>query len=253
MAEDFFISVNDDKVDLKFAFNSLRGLDDAFLNGLVEMIVGRQYAVANGMGVTDEELQRAVDEYRYLTGLESADAFNQYLKDRRISLLAFQSAMEGLLLRGKITDAVPEDLVDAYIAENQLNLEQAEIYHIRLDDEDTAQEIKSLLDEGEENFLALAYEHSKDAGTAKKGGYVGGLLRRQMTAEIEAAVFNAAAGEVVGPIKTKHGYNLFKVASLIKPDKNDPALRTSVKQELMAQKIGELSAKAKVACSLYED
>ena len=252
MSEEFFVAVNDDKVDLKLALNCFRGLDDSFLNGVVEMIAGRQFAAVSGIEVTDEELQRAVDEYRYLIRMESADAFNQYLKDRKISLPAFEAGMENELLRNKTVDAVPDDEVDAYFAENQLNMEKVELYHIRLEDEDTAQEVKSLLDEGEENFLALAFEHSKDVDTAKQGGYVGALGRKEMTAEIEAAVFSAAEGDLVGPIKTEQGYNLFKVRAFIKPDKSDTRLRSEVKLDLLNQKIAAMVAKAKVDCSLYE-
>ena len=252
MSEEFFVAVNDDKVDLKLALNCFRGLDDSFLNGVVEMIAGRQFAAVSGIEVTDEELQRAVDEYRYLIRMESADAFNQYLKDRKISLPAFEAGMENELLRNKTVDAVPDDEVDAYFAENQLNMEKVELYHIRLEDEDTAQEVKSLLDEGEENFLALAFEHSKDVNTAKKGGYVGALGRKQMVAELEAAVFSAAEGDVVGPIKTENGYNLFKVGGFIKPDKTNSKLRMLVKAELYQKQVADQHANSKVECSLYE-
>ena len=103
MGEELFISINGDKVDLKTAFNILRGLDDSFLNCIREMIILRQYGLANDLAVTDSELQKAVDEYRYLMGLESAEAFKQHLNDRKISLLSFQSAMENVLLRGRKT------------------------------------------------------------------------------------------------------------------------------------------------------
>jgi parvulin-like peptidyl-prolyl isomerase len=252
MGEELFISINGDKVDLKTAFNILRGLDDSFLNCIREMIILRQYGLANDLAVTDSELQKAVDEYRYLMGLESAEAFKQHLNDRKISLLSFQSAMENVLLRGKAIDAVSDEEVDAYIAENKLSMEKAELYNICLEDKNTAQEIKTLLDDGEENFLALAYEHSKDESTAVMGGYMGKLGRKSMAAEVEAAVFSASVGDVIGPIKTEQGYNLFKVIAFVRPDKSDNKLRTSIKQAIISKKLAGLNASADVESSLDE-
>ncbi len=251
MSDNGFVKVNDEKLDLTFALNCQRGLEDDSLSSLFGMIAGRQYAQANNIAVSDEELQRAVDEFRYLMGLEATEAFNQYLKDRQIGLLPLQIAMENVLLQSKAAAAIPDDEVDAVIAENQLTLEEVELYHIRVDDEDTAQEIKSLLDE-DENFLALAWEHSQDEETRKQGGYIGLLGRQDMIGEIEAEVFNAEPGAIIGPMKTEAGYNIFKVERLVKPDREDPKLRDEIKMDLLNEKVATLLDKADVDCSLFE-
>jgi parvulin-like peptidyl-prolyl isomerase len=253
MGDDFYISVNGDKVDLKSALNYLRGLDDTLLNDIVEMIAGRQYSLEKGINVSEDELQKAVNEFRYLTGLETIEAFNQYLKDRRISVLSFQTAMQNLLLRGKIAATVSDDDIDAHFAENQLSMEQVQLYHIRMDDLDAAEEIKSLLVEEDENFLAMACEHSKDTETAIMGGYIGWLHRDEMIAEIEAAVFVAAKGDIVGPVKTEEGFNVFKVAGFAKINKNDPELRETIRQGIVEDRLAELVETAKVECSLFEN
>ena len=251
MGENGFVKVNGENLDLTFALNCQRGLDDDSLSGLLGMIAGRQYARDNNIAVSNEELQRAVDEFRYLMGLEATEAFNQYLKDRHIGLLPLQIAMENVLLQTKAAAAIPEEEVDAVIAENQLAMEEVELYHIRVDDEDTAQEIKALLDE-DENFLSLAWEHSQDEETRKKGGYLGLLGRQDMIGEIEAAVFSAEPGAIIGPMKTEIGYNIFKVEQLVKPDREDTKLREEIKMELLNEKVGILLDKADIECSLFE-
>lgn len=252
MGENFFISVDGDTVDLQFALNTLRAFHDGFLADLVSTLVIRQYAAEQGIVVSDKELQTAVNEYRYLNKWESAEVFRQALQERHLSVEVFQTGMENLLLRNKAADALSEDEVDAYLAEHQLEMEQVELYSIRVEDEDTAQEIKSLLVEDGGNFLALAEEYSRDEATKRLGGYVGQLGRKDMTGEIEAAVFNAQEGEVVGPIKTKHGYNLFKVAKFHIPRKDDQNLQQAIKTILFDAKIRDLVAKAKIQCSLFE-
>ncbi|KPA17247.1 peptidyl-prolyl cis-trans isomerase [Candidatus Magnetomorum sp. HK-1] len=252
MSNDYSFIINDDSIDLAKAFNCLRGFDDTLLNDLIQIIIGRQYAKEKGFNVSNEELQIAVDEFRYLKGMESAASFINYLKNRKISLLSFQNAMENILLVNKLIDAISDEETDAYITKNQLKFEKVELYNIRLDNEDTASEIKELLDDEEMSFPALAYEHSLDEESKKRGGYIGFLSRDEMTAKIEAAVFKASEGDIIGPYKTQNGYNIFMVNKFYKPEKDDPDLRLSIKEKLLQAKLEELMKSAKIKCPFYE-
>jgi len=252
MNKNFFLTVNNDTVDLKSAINTLRGLEDTIIVDLIQIVITRQLAKERGIIVTDEELQTAVDEFRYLKNMETADAFNKYLADRKIGLSAFQNSMENILLKNKLIDSVSDDVVDAYIVENQLSMEKVELFNIRLDNEDTANEIKNLLDDDDVSFQSLAYEYSLDESSKIKGGYVGFLSRKDMTAEIEAAVFNAPEGKVIGPYKTTNGYNIFMVNKHIKPDKDDPELRLEIKSELLYMELNKQTIYADIKCSLFE-
>ncbi len=245
------ININDYSTDLKPSLDALRALDNSFTRSIVDPLITNIIASSKGVEVTDHELQTAIDEYRYITKFESAEQFNQHLKDIQVSLDAFQLSIENILLRNKIIDSVSDSEIDAYIAENQLSMERVEFNSMRLSDENQAQEIKQLVVEDDESFLALAEEHSKDETTAKKGGYVGLLSRSDLTAEIEAAVFGASEGDVIGPIKTDAGYNLFKIIKFHKPHKDDSTLRWEIKEMIFQQELDDYFENADISCDLF--
>ncbi|MEE9225101.1 MAG: peptidylprolyl isomerase [Bacteroidota bacterium] len=73
-----------------------------------------------------------------------------------------------------------------------------------------AKELKKFLAAGEE-FSTLAIVHSKDPGSAARGGDLGWFGKGRMVKEFEEAAFKARVGQVVGPVKTQFGLHLIKV------------------------------------------
>ncbi len=50
-----------------------------------------------------------------------------------------------------------------------------------------------------------------EAGTKDQGGDLGEVARGELLANLDTAVFNAAAGDVLGPIETRSGWHVLKV------------------------------------------
>ncbi len=61
------------------------------------------------------------------------------------------------------------------------------------------------------DFAALAATHSEDPGSKDKGGDLGWFGRGQMVEEFEQAVFGAAPGDIVGPVRSQFGYHVITV------------------------------------------
>ena len=57
----------------------------------------------------------------------------------------------------------------------------------------------ALLEDEPTLFAELAREHSLDLDSKFKGGYMGKVLRGALPNEVEAKIFNAAEGELLGP------------------------------------------------------
>ena len=64
------------------------------------------------------------------------------------------------------------------------------------------------------DFAALAKTHSDDPGSKEKGGDLGPVLRGQMVAPFEDAVFSMEEGEIRGPVETQYGYHIIKLTEL---------------------------------------
>ena len=72
--------------------------------------------------------------------------------------------------------------------------------------EKVAQEAK-----GGAPFEGLVQQYSADPGSAQRGGDLGYFKKGMMVKPFEEAAFAAAAGQVVGPVKSDFGYHIIKV------------------------------------------
>src|SRR5262249_3989339 len=154
------------------------------------------------------------------------------------------TALDAMLLRNKVRNAIPASQVAAYFAEHRAEFERVELYSIRVATREQAQELYAQITEEGANFHVLAMEHSTDEATRPVGGYVGRLARKDVTAAIEAAVFQAQTGDIVGPLQTEHGYNLFKVSAVHKADLE--AERDGIHMQLFADLLARLKAEATI-------
>src|SRR5262249_49901328 len=192
----------------------------------------------------------AADEWRYQHGLETVDKLNVWLTSNHQTTLSLQTALDAMLLRNKVRNAIPASQIAAYFAEHRSEFERVELYSIRVATREQAQELYAQITEEGANFHVLAMEHSTDEATRHLGGYVGVLVRKDVTAAIEAAVFQARAGDIVGPLQTDHGYNLFKVSTVHKAELE--AGKDGIQMQLLADLLARLKAEATIRYPILE-
>ena len=237
-------TVNGEPIDTAAALRQSIFYNESFLQDAVTNEVIRQYADKAGISNTDAELQLAVDEVRYSRGLESADAGRQWMRENHQTLLSLQNAIDLMLLRNKVRAAIPAAEVQAHYAEHKLEYEAVDLYSIRVDSQGKAAELQSQITDEGANFHVLAMEHSQDEASRHLGGYVGRLTRAEMTGDVAAAVFATRPPDLIGPIKTEHGWNLFKAAKTHRPTLAESEGR--IRLELMQQLIDKLVDEATI-------
>ena len=167
------------------------------------------------------------------------------------NLLSIQNEMDYQLLRNKVRASIPNEEVEAYFAEYQLEFDQVELYSIRVSTEEKAEELLAKMEEEEDNFHLLAMQYSEDSESNLKAGYIGKVGRSDVTAEIESAIFVAQQGDVVGPVKTEKGYNLFKIANLY-PSTLEEA-KDAIRDKLFEKLEAQLLDRADINYPLLED
>ncbi len=117
---------------------------------------------------------------------------------------------------------IPEEELEAFYNDNQDDFtrdEQVRARHIllRITPDRPDEQARSMLDdvrrriEAGEDFATLAREISEDESNNTRGGNLGYFGRGQMVGAFEEAAFNAAAGELLAPVKTEFGYHLIEV------------------------------------------
>ena len=182
-----------------------------FLHSLADQVLIRQAATQQGIEVSDEELQAAADQFRTRHELHKAAELLKWLADRHLSLAVWESLLEEEILTDKLRAKLTDGTVELHFAQNKLSFEAATISRIVVATESLAKELRSQILEEDADFYALARQHSIDAATRPASGYAGVVRREDLVSTLEAAIFGAVIGAVVGPFKTEAGWELVKV------------------------------------------
>jgi peptidylprolyl isomerase len=171
--------------------------------GIMEQIVRDKLTVRaakkQGIPLPADEIQQRADQFRRVLGLHRATDMNNYLDALGVSLDEFEAFITDSLYQEKMMAQVCSDrAVQEYFKLNSPKFDSIEISHIVVDSEGKAKEMISYLRDDPDSFAEMAREHSI-ADTREKGGSIGKVLRGQLRGDIEAKVFNAAPGDLLGP------------------------------------------------------
>lgn len=159
-----------------------------------------KYEVTDEM--IDEEIELAKEQFGenfdmvlQQSGFESEEDYADVLY---LSLLQEQALAEDI----EITDEEIEQRYDRSKTE-------IDAQHILVADEETANEVKKKLDDGED-FGELAAEYSTD-GSAQDEGKLGYFTAGSMVPEFEDAAYNMEVGEISDPVESQYGFHIIKV------------------------------------------
>lgn len=222
-----------------------------FLQEAINAAIIRQEAARHAIEVSDEELQSAADEFRAAHDLFDVASTEAWLAARRLSFEDWEAFIEGNVLRQKLCDAITADKIEQHFAVNKLSFDAAELSRLVVPDEDIARELRVQIIEEGADFHSLARSYSIDAATRLAGGYAGRVVRAEMEAAVESAVFGAQTGNVVGPFKLEDGWHLIKIESLHRAELDD-VLRETIKAEVFAEWFDERLRRARIKIPLLE-
>jgi foldase protein PrsA len=71
--------------------------------------------------------------------------------------------------------------------------------------------------QGKRDFKKVAKKYSIDEASKANGGELTGVAKRQQERALDAAVFKAKRGQLVGPVKTQFGWYVFEVTKVTPP------------------------------------
>ncbi len=186
---------------------------------LVEQMVRDRLVVhaAKRQGLTPapEEVQERADQFRRVLGLHRAADTNRYLSSLGVSLDEFEAFITDSLYQEKMMEKVCDSRsVEEYFRLNSPLFDSVEVRHMLLEGIGEAREMMSVLRDDPDSFEEMAREHSV-AETQAQGGVIGKVMRGTLRADIEAKVFNAAPGELLGPFPSADGaqFEIFSVGA----------------------------------------
>lgn len=182
--------------------------------GLIEQLVRDKLTVKAakkaGVPLAPQEIQERADQFRRVQGLHRAADMNNYLNALGVSLDEFEVFITDSLYQEKMMAQVcNEKAVEEYFHLNSPKFDSIEVSHIVMDAENKAKEMMSVLRDDPDSFDEMAREHSI-ADTREQGGRIGKVLRGSLKTDIEAKVFNAAVGDLLGPFPS-HDKSFFEI------------------------------------------
>ncbi|GGD64156.1 peptidylprolyl isomerase [Caballeronia grimmiae] len=211
------VRIDDEVVDVG-EFIRLLKLNGQF-DGLIEQLVRDKLTVRAAkkarIELTADEIQTRADQFRRIRGLHRAADMNNYLDALNVSLDEFEVFITDTLYQEKMLENVgTQPAIEEYFQLNSPKFDSIEVSHIVLDTEGSAKEMISYLSDDPDSFADMAREHSL-ADTRESGGVIGRVMRGQLKPDIEAKVFNAAPGDLLGPFVSADGsaYEIFAVTA----------------------------------------
>lgn len=209
------VRIDDERIEIEECVRiwKLTGRFEGLMEELVRDKLAVHAARKRGIRLSADEIQERADQFRRVQGLHRAADMNNYLDALDVSLDEFEVFItEGLYQEKVMAEVCSDRAVEAYFKLNSPRFDSIEVSHIVLDTEGKAREMAAYLEDDPESFADMAREHSV-ADTREQGGLIGKVLRGSLKTEIEARVFNAEVGDLLGPFPSPDGsvYEIFTV------------------------------------------
>jgi foldase protein PrsA len=210
-------------------YNTLR---DQVLEFLIRGNWIEQETSKEKVAVSDKDVQKQIDaavkqafqnpgdfqKFLQRSGLTQADVFYQ----QRNQLLQQKLTEKVTKAQGKVTDAQ----IAAYYEKNKAKFATPERRDLRIvltKTQAKAAQAKRALDSGQ-SWTAVTKKYSVDQASKAQGGKLSGVAKGQQEKALDAAIFKAPKGKLVGPVKTQFGYYILEVSKVT------PAKQQSLEQ-----------------------
>jgi peptidyl-prolyl cis-trans isomerase SurA len=222
------------------------------LEALVDERLLIQQAQQLKLGVTSEEIDRALEEIRKQNNVDM-DELHRALKQQGMTMAQYRQDLRRQILRLKVVNAavrsrisVSDEEIRSYYEQNvrkaggQRAVRASHIFlTIPTDaapaDVEKKRRLAAELAERArrgQDFAKLARQYSEDAATKEEGGDLGFLSRGSLPPVVEEIVFGMDLGEVSGPIRAARGFHVIKLL-----DRKDEGVRplAQIREQLRQQ------------------
>ena len=206
----------------------LNGRFDTIMEEVLQELLAVRSAKRSGVKLSDEEVQLRADQFRRVFGLHKARDTVEFFESMGVTLEDFESMIRNMLYQERVFQNVcSPDAIERYFKLNSPQFETLELSHIVLESEGAARELMSLLEEEPDSFRDMASEHSV-ADSREQGGVIGKLGRGLLDPDLEAKLFSAGEGDLVGPFSMDDGesFEIFRIDSKQTPQLDDGTRET---------------------------
>jgi len=206
---------------------------------LIEKKILLTEAKAKGITVSDEEVEKALEDLMKKSGFNNLEDFKKALEREGLTLDEVKEKLREQLLVAKLIAREVKSKVEVTDQEVEKFCQKIEskplreVYYIYARDEATAEKALSLLNQGEP-FEKVARELSQDRATAERGGYIGRVARGMLVKPLDEAVWSLEPGQYK-LVRTESGFFIVYVKS----EEKGACDKEKIRQELYMKKFQE--------------
>lgn len=242
------IKIDDDVVttDDFIKYLKLNGRFDELLEDLVKDKLAIHAAKKRGVTVNGDDIQQRADQFRRVLGLHRAKEMNDFLDARGITLEELERHITDMLYHEKIiAEVVGDKAIEEHFKLNSPKFESVDLSHIILDSDGKAKEMMATLTDSPEMFQEMAKGYS--IADAERGGKIGKVTRGSMQPAVEAKVFNASIGDILGPFSIGDGSH-FEIIAIDgkKASRLDEETTSEIRKQLKDEWLASLAREHRI-------
>jgi len=187
-------------------------------------------AAERDLRVSETEVEAEANKIRSSLKLEKAADTLAWLDDNFLSPDEWEIAITNQLLSQKLAEHLFGSQVEAHFAKNRLDFDRFVLYQLVVPYEKLAQELFYQVEEEEISFYQAAHLYDIDRQRRYVCGYEGEVHRWDYHPDLTASLFKTpvVVGELIGPLKSKQGYHLFKIEDYL-----PASLTAQIRQEII--------------------
>jgi putative peptide maturation system protein len=190
--------------------------------------------------LSDAELQQAMDAFRRVRRLYTAAETHDWMERHGSTHEKLEGLVANQALVVRLRERVTAGQVEATFEARRTEFDTARIARLDFPDEASAQQVAEEIRRGEVAFYAVAERRFlEEAGRPAAPRHFFAVIQRGQTPPAFAeALFAAAPGEVVGPVRTEEGYAVVRLLSLTPAGLDEPT-RRAIQELLFAEWLAE--------------
>lgn len=189
---------------------------------LIEQYVIDLACEGAGLTVEDEDFLRRRERKKMMMGLSDPLALNTYMKANGLTYDAMESYLHHAVMRDVLKESlVTEDLTVATFKRRERDFASVKLARIVVSSRKEADKLLRAARTSTCDFGELARDASAEGSTRFTNGYLGEVRRGMLPTEVDAAVFAAVPGDVVGPFQESGLWSLYKICDIHRPELTD--------------------------------
>jgi parvulin-like peptidyl-prolyl isomerase len=247
-----FIQINGKEINLQDALHlSNIGDTPSFIEATIYREVLQQHAEHLGLNVSDEDIQKKINEIRLSRELENAEETSNWMNLNKITPKALKTACTHLVLQDMVWATFSESDLKLYFDEHKSDFIKVDLYAMRLKSQKTAEGIAKRIRANKANFHLEAMANCIDEISSPRGGYIGCQTREELPENLQLPVFSSDPGDLIGPIMLEKGFALCMITKRYEP--NFHTLKTQIRDILFETLLDNLLSRAMVCLSVFDD